>query len=175
MKRFLFITFFISAVTFSNGQVIRLYCFEQPVNGGAFQKEEIIAGDSVNKQYDVPNQTNSRFFLFAEVKKGSTVTFNQVWIKGNKYSFIAHPLKELPFVLTTNNGGNITIKDTLIKKSHRSYIHLKNLVLTENTQVKNLPNSQIIKNDVMVFYHFKNTKINSKLKSVTQIRPLFTQ
>jgi hypothetical protein len=173
MKRYFILLLLLSLSCFTKAQVIKIYCYEQAIEGGAQQERNIqipATGNEVNEA-----ELQKRFFLFAELKKASPVIIEQIYIKGRLYNFKSDTIKRFPFILQTSNGGEMIFRDTLVKGSTNIIIHLKDLVPVNNKNIPSDIRKKITKSNVVIRYRLKNKIQIASLASVKNLRPLFTQ
>lgn len=148
-----------------NAQVTKVYGYLQGIQGGAMQ-------DRNNKQ---SKAETARYFLFAAILKKRTVYFQQVWIKGNLYSFKPDTIKKIPFILESSNGGEMVNRDTLVKSSTQQIIQLKDLVKKDNAIIPSKIKKLIAANDVVIVFKYRDKTSTITLRKLTSITPLFTQ
>lgn len=161
MRRFFLLLIILISGLVTHAQVKKLYGYAQEVNGGARQ----INDDPNNDK----STNNNRYFLFAEIKKGSKVSFEQVWINGDQYAFKTDTIRNIPFVLQTSNGGELVFRDTLVRSSAGTIIQLKDLVMIKSNKTR------IMKNNVTIWYRYRNKLQSISLQKLKKIHPLFTQ
>jgi hypothetical protein len=174
MKLYFCILFLFLLFVTAKAQIIRVYCFEQEINGGARQLKRVIPGVGL-MDLKQRNEQNKRYFLFAEIIKGSTVSFDKVWIKSQLYSFKTDSIKKLPFILQTSNGGEMIFTDTLVKSSANNIIQLTDLVVTNNKPVPATIKKQLSSNAVVIYYKLRNKFFTANLVKVKVLRPFITQ
>ena len=167
----IFIACFLSAA--ANAQVKKIYGYVQQLNGGAMQDRNSTAQKKGRK--DVTSADNGRYFLFAEVVKKKTVYFQQVWIKGNLFSFRPDTIRRIPFILESSNGGELINRDTLIKSSAQQIIQLKDPVKKNTVVVPSKIKKLVAANDVVIIFRYNGKISTISLKKLTAISPLFTQ
>ncbi len=151
-------------------QVIRIYGYEQPVSGGAEKEQVFISGKE-----ETPFTGNSRYFVFAEVKKGERVIISNVWIKRNTFSFKTDTLKRLPYVLQNSNGGELSFRDTLIRSASGKVFQLSALSRIDNIQIPAGIKSKVTGNDLVIVFLYRKKTMTAVLKKVKRVTPLFTQ
>lgn len=156
------------------GQTLKLYGYSQPVIGGAI--EEI-----ANTQTNAGNETASitseatRFFIFADIKKGVSITFTSVWIKGKPYHFKTNRIQTFPFVLSASKNGKLLKTDTLLTKNKGTVFQFINLTsYTEDYKTK--PASKLIEhNDLVIFYIINRKRKMATLTHLKNISPVFAE
>lgn len=173
MKLYFTFLLLLSQSYLTKGQIIKIYCYQQAINGGAQQDKNIQAA-ATSSEVKEP-ESNKRFFLFAEFRKTSPVIIEQVYIKGLPYNFKPDSIKKFPFILQTSNGGEIVFMDTLVKGSTHIIIHLNNLVPVNNRSIPSDIRKKITKSNVVIKYRLKNKIQATSLARVKNLRPLFTQ
>jgi hypothetical protein len=151
---------------FADAQLKKIFGYVQEVDGGARQDDNL----SANKA----NTGNNRYFLFTEAKKRNAIFFEQVWIKGRLYNFKIDTIKAFPFIWKTSNGGELIFSDTLVRSSKEIILRLKDLAGSDRVIAKANRNL-IAKNDVVIFYRYKNGLQSITLQKLKKMRPLFTQ
>ncbi len=151
-------------------QVIRIYGYEQPVSGGA-QKEQLI----VPGKEERPVTGNSRYFVFAEVKKGERIMIKDVWIKRNSFSFKSDTVKRLPYVLQNPNGGELNFRDTLVRSAVGNVVQLSALSRIDNVQMPPGIKNKVISNEVVIVFLYRKKTLTAVLKKIKRVTPLFTQ
>lgn len=173
MKRYFILILLLSLPCFTKAQVIKIYCYEQAIDGGA-QQERDIQVTGIGKE-EKETESHKRFFLFIELRKTSPVIIEQVYIKGRLYNVKPDTIKRLPFILQTSNGGEMVFRDTLVKGSTNMIIHLNNLVPVNNKTISSAIRKKITKGNVVIRYRSKNKIQITSLARVKNLRPLFTQ
>lgn len=158
----------------ANGQVLKLYGYSQPVIGGAFEEK-------TNAQANAGNETVStateamRFYVFADVKKGSFITFTSIWIKGKPYQFKSNRIHTFPFVVSTAIAGAPLQADTLITKTTGTVFQFINLT-PHAEDYKNKPAAKLIaSNDLVIFYTINRKRKMATLTHLKNISPVFVQ
>lgn len=151
-------------------QVVRLYGFEQPVSGGMGKGEPAVTGID-----EMPATENSRYFVFAEIKKGQSVFIKNVWIKGKAFSFKIDSVKKLPYILQTTNGGEMIFRDTLLRSARGNVIQLTSLARLENVKSSLAFRDVIMTNDVVIIFGYRKKTMTTALKKIKRVSPLFTQ
>lgn len=173
MKHLIFTLLMFFLLLYTKAQVKKIYGYVQEVNGGAMQDRNslpAIKGGTTKVLID-----NSRYFVFAAIKKNSLVTFKQIWIKGNVYDFKLDTIKKLPFVLESSNGGEMVVRDTLIRSSKEQIIQLKYLVQTGPAVVTKNARKLVLENNVVISTSYKNHLFYIALQKLSNVKPLFTQ
>lgn len=154
----------------SHAQITRLYFFKQAIMGGAQQETTKKTGT------DLPSVSNTeRFFLFAETKKGTTPLFSQLWINGKLFSFMPVAVKNLPVIVRTSPGGEMTFTDTLVKKAAGNIIQFTNVSLNPKQPGKAFIPQTARQHAVVIYYTVKRRKLFFKTDKTGQLHPLFTQ
>jgi hypothetical protein len=152
----------------ANAQIKKIYGYTQELQGGAMQGRNNIRNQSGVSNY-------SRYFLFAEIKKNKPVTFKQVWIKESLYTFKTDTIKKSPVILESSNGGEMILRDTLIRSSKEQIIQLKDLVKSAPAPVSLTVKKLIAANDVVIVFICKGVSTNFILKKLKTVHPLMTQ
>ncbi len=167
--RFLILTLtMVSVPAFS--QVIHLYGYEQPVSGGAEREQVFISGKE-----EKPAAGNSRYFLFAEVKRGEQVIIKDLWIKRNTFSFKSDTLKKLPYVLQNSNGGELSFRDTLVRSASGMVVQLSALSRIDNIRMPAGIKNKVASNDLVIVFLYRKKTRTAVLKKIKRVTPLFTQ
>lgn len=158
----------------TNGQVLTLCGYTQPVIGGAFEEK-------TNAQANAGNETVStatevmRFYIFAEIKKGVAVSFTSVWIKGKPYHFKSNRIHTFPFVVSTAKAGEPAQADTLLIKTTGTVFQFINLT-PHAEDYKNKPAAKLIaSNDLVIFYTINRKRKMATLTHLKNISPVFVQ
>lgn len=173
MKFHFILILLLSLSYFTKAQIIKIHCYEQAIEGGS-QQERDIQVTGIGKEEN-QSESNKRFFLFAELRKASPVLILQIYIKGRLYNFKSDIIKRFPFILQTSNGGEMILRDTLVKGSTNIIIHLKDLVAVNNKTIPSDIRKKITKGNVVIRYRLKNKIQIARLARVKNLRPLFTQ
>ncbi|HMK04432.1 MAG TPA: hypothetical protein VK489_09580 [Ferruginibacter sp.] len=150
-----------------NAQVKKLRGYAQSINGGARQDDNAPGRGTAM-------EVNERFFVFAEVKKGQLVVFEEIWIKGHLYSFKIDTIHNFPFVMRWSNGGEAIYFDTLVRSAGNLVIQLKDLVRKE-TMIPKKRKGMLTKNNMLIFYRHRGKLQSMNLQKLRSLRPIFTQ
>jgi hypothetical protein len=167
MKIFTFLLFTI-LTSGACAQVNRLLGYVQQVNAGMLPE--------VN-QSGTPKQENppGRYFLFAVQKSRAAVLYQQVWINGQAYTFTIDTVKKVPFVLETSNGGEMILRDTLVKQRGALIIRLNNLVPTDGKKLSASIERLVKAHAMVLVYSRQKKRMLQYLHRAAAISPLFTQ
>jgi hypothetical protein len=152
------------------GQVKKIYAFAQRIEGGAMQDN-----NAERKDNNKIKSGNERYFVFIEIKKNDAVYFQQVWINGNLYNFKIDTIKKFPLVMESSNGGELILRDTLIRATKERVIQLKDLVISSGAKLPLAIKKTVAANSVVIVYKYKGKELTACSKNPGKLRPLFTQ
>ena len=160
--------FFLTAAL--HAQVKKIYGFVQRAEGGAMQHN-----NAENKKNDKEEPRNERYFVFIAIKKNNPVNFQQVWIKGNLYDFKTDTVQQFPLILESSNGGELILRDTLIRSSKDQVIQLKDLARSFSARPPLHIKKIIAANSIVIVYKHKGKSSTMSSKNLDKLHPLFTQ
>jgi hypothetical protein len=157
----------------AGAQVKKVYGFSQELYSGVKQDNDLSGGKASNGG-DLSSNTQ-RYFLFIETIKYKRVDIEQVWIKGFLYNYKIDTIKTLPFILENSNGGEMILKDTLVKSSKEEIIQLKNLAKANYKATPKKVRKLVAEKDIVIVFGYKKRLRNITLRKLSTTKPLFTQ
>ncbi len=173
MKLHFILILLLSLSGFTKAQVVRIYCYEQPIEGGAQQANDILVSGMGKDQSE--SASSGRFFLFVEVRKFNPVFFEEVYIKGRFYSFKTDSIKKLPFIIQNSNGGEMILRDTLVRSSKNIIIHIKDLALVNDKTISPVIRKRTTKTNIVIRYKLNKKICVTSSSKIEYLKPLFTQ
>ena len=163
LLNFLTIFMFSCVLSNANAQIIKIIGFEQRIEGGASE---------VNSHQSAANHTesNSRYFIFAEVNKNYRIIFYRMWIKGELFNCMPENVS-LPFVVPSEDPA-LFPNDTLVKKISGTILKLNYTRVQENKAAG--IQKPVSTKEVVLLYHLNNKTGYATLKSLIRIHTLHT-
>jgi len=160
--------FLLTAV--SKAQIKKIHGFVQHIEGGAMQDN-----NAESRNNDKVKAGNERYFVFIEIKKHSPVNFQQVWIKGNLYNFKTDTIRKFPLIVESSNGGELILRDTLIRSTKEEVIQLKDLTRSFGARPPLHIKKITAANSIVIVYKHKGKGSTASSKNLDKLHPLFTQ
>jgi len=160
--------FLLTAV--SKAQIKKIHGFVQHIEGGAMQDN-----NAESRNNDKVKAGNERYFVFIEIKKHSPVNFQQVWIRGHLYDFKIDTIRKFPLVMQSSNGGELILRDTLIRSTQEQVIQLKDLTRSFGAKPTLNIKKIIAANSIVIVYKHKGKSSTVASKKLDKLHPLFTQ
>ncbi len=157
----------------AGAQVKKVYGFSQELYSGVKQDNNLSGGKASNGG-DLSSNTQ-RYFLFIETIKNKEAHIEQVWIKGFLYNYKIDTIKTLPYILENSNGGEMILRDTLVKSSREEIIQLKNLVKASYNIIPKNIKKLVVKNNMVLIFKYKNKRQNITLRKLGIVKPMFAQ